>query len=144
MTKKRLNQAVSEILGVTLLLGISISLFSCVQLIVYTYPFEPSPPSVDLFGSINHGYILIEHHGGESISLDCKIKIIIGELDQISFIANDYLKSSSSDGDDFWEIGEIVAYDPDIDLSGVRVVIIVVDVDTNSIVMSGVIQGGTY
>ena len=142
MKNKRANQAVSEIVSVTLLLAIAISLFACVQYIVYSYPYEPSPPALDLVGSINEGNILIEHHGGESISLAAQIRIIIDSSNQISITAKDYLDSNSSDDDEYWEIGEIVAYNPHLELTGVRVETTVVDKETNSIVMTGIIQGG--
>ena len=142
MKNKRRNQAVSEIVGVTILLGISISLFSCVQLIVYSYPFEPSPPSLNLVASIDNENILIEHHGGERISLDAKIRINIQELNQISIIAKNYLNHHSGDDDEFWEIGEVVVYDPNVELSGLRVEITIIDKETNSVVMTGIIQGG--
>lgn len=142
MKNKRVNHAVSEIVSVSLLLGISISLFSGVQLIVFSYPYEPSPPSLDLVGSIDQENILIEHHGGESISLEAQIRIVIGSTNHISIIAKDYLDSNSSDDDDYWEIGEIISYNSKINLTGIRVETTVVDKETNSIVMTGVIQGG--
>jgi len=38
MKNKRKNLALSEIMGVVLLLGIAVSLFVLVQLLVYSYP----------------------------------------------------------------------------------------------------------
>jgi hypothetical protein len=142
MKNKRGNKAVSEIVGIALLLGISISLFACVQYIVYSYPFEPSPPSLNLVASINQDNILIEHHGGESISLDAQIRILIGDSNQYSIIARDYLNSNSSDSDEYWEIGEVVVYNPNINLNGERVETTIVDKETRSVVMTGIIQGG--
>jgi len=142
MKNKRENHAVSEIVSVALLLGISIGLFSGVQLIVFSYPYEPSPPSLNLVGSIDQDNILIEHHGGDRISLEAKIRVVIGYANYISIKAKDYLDSNSSDNDDYWEIGEIVSYNPNIELTGMRVETTVVDKETNSIVMNGVIQGG--
>ena len=142
MKNKRVNHAVSEVISVALLLTMAISLFTGVQLIVFSYPFEPSPPSLDLVGSIDQDNILIEHHGGERISLEAQIRIIIGNTNQISIIAKDYLDSNSSDDDGYWEIGEIISYDPKLDLIGVRVEATVVAKEANSIVMTGIIQGG--
>lgn len=142
MKNKRENHAVSEIVSVALLLGISIGLFSGVQLIVFSYPYEPSPPSLDLVGSIDQDNISIEHHGGDRISLEAQIRVIIGDANYISIKAKDYLDSNSSDNDDYWEIGEIVSYNPNIKLKGMRVETTIVDKETNSIVMNGVIQGG--
>jgi len=142
MKNKRANKAVSEIISVALLLGISIGLFSCVQYIVYSYPYEPSPPSLDLVGSIYGGNISIEHRGGESISLDAQIRILIGSSNNILINAEDYLDHDSSDNDEYWEIGEIVIYNPNIELTGLRIETIVVDKETSSVVMTGLIQGG--
>jgi hypothetical protein len=142
MKNKRGNQAVSEIVGIALLLGISISLFACVQYIVYAYPFEPSPPSLNLVASIDQNNILIEHHGGERLSLKAQIRVIIGESNHYSIIAGDYLNSNSSDNDEYWEIGELVVYNPGLELSGKRIETIIVDKETKSVVMTGLIQGG--
>ena len=138
----RKNEAVSEIIGVAILLGISISLFAIVQSIVLNYPFEPSPPSVNLVGSIEGNNILIEHHGGESISLESKILLRIGSQSQITILASDYLDSTTADNDDMWEIGEILSYPLSVDIANKYIEATVVDVGTNSIVMTGVIQGG--
>jgi hypothetical protein len=143
MKNKRKNIAVSEIVGVAILLGISISLFSVVQTIVLAYPFEPSPPSVNLVGSINGDNILIEHHGGESISLDSKILITIGDDQEPTILARDYLDSDSSNNNDKWDIGEILSYPVVTDLTNEFVRATVVDVETNSIIMTGVIQEGS-
>ena len=106
------------------------------------YPFEPSPPSLNLVASIDQQNILIEHHGGESISLDAQIRILIGSSNQYSIIAEDYLNSNSSDNDEYWEIGELVVYNPGIELSGKRIETTIVDKETKSVVMTGIIQGG--
>ena len=142
MKNKRSNHAVSEIVSVALLLLMTISLFAIVQVVVLSYPFEPSPPSLNLVGSLDQGNILIEHHGGESISLDAKIIFTIGDGKKVTVIAKDYLVSSTSDDDGYWEIGEIISYDPKLDLIGVRVEATVVAKEANSIVMTGIIQGG--
>ena len=54
MTKKRRsNQAVSEVVGVILLLGITIGLFGFLNYVVFSFSFQPSAPSVNLVGSID-------------------------------------------------------------------------------------------
>lgn len=149
MKINRLNLAVTEIIGVALLLGVSISLFSVVQIIVFSYPFEPSPPALNLVGTIDQGNLLIEHQGGESISLDATILFFIGDLDVIKINASDNIENSTSDNDYMWEIGEIVSYTPldaagnPIDLQDLLVKAIVVDKETNSIVMNGIMQEGS-
>jgi hypothetical protein len=148
MKNKRVKLAVSEIIGVVLLLGIAVSLFVVVQLIVLSYPFEPSPPSLSLIGSISEqGNITIEHHGGESISLDAKIRIFIDGVEPMDpFIAQNNLSLGTSNGDDFWNIGEIVIisdFKEDLtDATIERVEAYVIDNETNSIIMSGILRGG--
>ena len=44
---KKANEAVSDVLGTILLLGITISLFSVLSVVVLSYPFNPNPPSVN-------------------------------------------------------------------------------------------------
>jgi hypothetical protein len=143
MKNKRKNYAISEIVSVALLLSISISLFAVIQFVVLSYPFDPSPPSLNLVGSINKENILIEHQGGERISLNSKIILLIEGKNQASIIARDYLDDNSSDDDNYWEIGEILSYDTGMELTGIRVEATVVDKETNSIVMTGIIQGGS-
>ena len=104
MKNIREKLAVSEIVGVVILLGISVSLFVVVQVMVFSYPFEPATPSVNIVGSISGGNILLEHHGGESISLDAEIRIIIDGEPKPPFIARDNLSLSTSNGDDFWNL----------------------------------------
>ena len=146
MKTNRSNLAVSEIVGIALLLGISISLFSIVQTIVFSYPFDPSAPSTNLVGSINQGDILIEHHGGEYIKLESKVIVYIDSVEIDSFTLADYLDTTSSDSDDFFEIGEIVIYTPidedgnPIDLTGFLVKVTVIDIVTNSVILDGLIQ----
>jgi len=135
------NQAVSDIVGIAILLGISVSLFGLVQTIVLNYPFEPSPPTVDLVGHIENNNIIIEHQGGESISLDSKILISI-DGEQSSDTASDLIDIDTSDNDDLWDIGEFISY-PISDYANKYVKATVIDTETNSIVMIGVLQGGS-
>lgn len=149
MKKNRSNLAVSEIVGIALLLGMSIFLFSIVQTIVFSYPFEPAPPSINLVSSINQGNILIEHHGGESISLDAKVMVFVENVEIDSFKIADYLDAVTSDNDDLFEIGEIATYSPvdgdgnPIDLTDLLVEVTVIDIETNSIVLYGMVQEGS-
>jgi len=41
MNIKRKKAAVSEVVGVVVLLGMSIAMYSVVQFMVFSYPFEP-------------------------------------------------------------------------------------------------------
>ena len=137
MKNYRKKHAVTEILGTAILLGIAIALFSGIQYVVFSYPFEPSPPSINLVGTVNESnYIIIEHQGGEYISLDA---III--FNNANYIARDYLDENTSNNDDYWNIGERVVIplqsEPD------RIQVFVVDSETNTIIMSGLLKEGS-
>ena len=140
MKNNRGKLAVSEIIGVVLLLAMAVSLFVMVQVIVLSYPFEPTAPSVNIVGSISEGNILLEHHGGDSLSLKTRIIFAINDTTDYEIITgeDDYL--IISDGDNYWEIGEILSYTPSDDIAGKKVSATVVDVQTNSIVMYGILQ----
>ena len=144
MKNKRKKIAVSEIVAVIILLGMSIAMYSVVQFMVFSYPFEPTSPTLNLVGSINEGKISIGHYGGESISIDSKI-IITGDLNE-SFNASDdnYLNQNPTGRDDLWEIGEFLTYIPKTGfLKNALIHISIIDVKTNSVVMMGYIQEGS-
>ena len=150
MKIKRKKIAVSEIIGVTLLLGMSIAMYSVVQFMVFSYPFSPSTPSVNLVGSIDGNKISIGHYSGESISIDAKIIIRVNS-DQKTFIARKNITSNSINPD-LWDIGEFVLInESDFNsvstykvgfLKDAKIHVTVVDVETNSVVMMSNIQEG--
>jgi len=149
MKIKRKKSAVSEIVGVTILLGMSIAMYSVVQFMVFSYPFEPGTPSVTLVGSINESNnITIGHYGGESISIDAKILIKINEVDEPPFKASDnnvkltFTKNPSGNSD-LWEIGEFLTYQPNSVPDNASVHVTIIDIKTNSVVMMGYIRGGS-
>lgn len=136
MVNKRANSAVSEVIGTAILLGMAIALFSVVQVIALDYPFNSPSPSVQLVGTIDENTILIKHQGGESLSLDTKIMFTIdGEPEPIQ-IASDILDINTSNGDEFWNIGEKVSYT--FNITGLQVEVTVIDIVSNSIIMRGV------
>jgi len=140
MKNKRTNNAVTEVLGTVMLLGMAVALFSALQIIVFAYPFDPSAPSVNLVGTMDGDNVTIEHHGGESLSLDTELLLTICGINKPVITAGNYLDSNTSNGDQFWNIGEKVSYPI---VTGCHVEVIVVDVGTNSIVMRGTIQWGS-
>jgi len=146
MNIKRKKAAVSEVVAVVVLLGMSIAMYSVVQFMVFSYPFQPSTPSVNLVGSINETNVIkIGHFGGESISIDSKIIIRIGNSDETSFIAEEHLDENFSDGDNLWEIGEFITYplSDSTSVSSDPIHVTIIDVKTNSVVMMGYIRGGS-
>jgi len=139
MTKKRRSsQAVSEVVGVILLLGITIGLFGFLNYVVFSFSFQPSAPSVNLIGSIDktNGIITIEHNGGESLDGKTQIIITIGN--------NTYQKSASELLlKDTWNFGETVQFPYYGDITGSYIRAIVMDPSTNTLILSAVLQQGS-
>ena len=147
MTKKsRSNQAVSEVLDIVLLLGMTIALFAFLNYIVFSYSFDESSPSVSLIGSIDkvNNVINIEHNGGESLEGNTNVIITI-ESDVYQNTSKELLRDVN--GDNKWNIGEIVQFDcspEDIEdiTDNLYIKVLVVDLSTNSLVLSGELQQG--
>jgi len=142
--KSRSNQAVSEVLDIVLLLGITIALFAFLNYIVFSYSFDESSPSVSLIGSIDNDNITIEHNGGESLEGNTNVIITI-ESDVYQNTSWELLRDVN--GDDKWNIGEIVQFDcspEDIEdiTDNPYIKVLVVDLSTNSLVLSGELQQG--
>ena len=140
MKNKRANKAVSSIVGTALLLGMAIALFSIVQILALSFPYNPNPPSARLVGNIGGDVIYIVHHGGESLSLDTKVIFTVDEnADEWS--VSDILNQTTSNGDNVWNIGEKVESPSYTGLNDKSVSIIVVDVESGTIMMQSTIQG---
>ena len=137
--KKRSNDAVADIVGTVMMLGIAVSLIAMVYISVLSYPFTPSPISADLIGSVDGNNIIIEHHGGDSLSLSTEIAITVGGS-TTRVTVEDYLDDESKE-DGLWNIGERVVYS-DETLTGLQVKAVVVDVKSNSAILMGILQEG--
>ncbi|DAC73089.1 MAG TPA: hypothetical protein DSN98_01985 [Thermoplasmata archaeon] len=133
------NEAVSEVLGAILMLAIAVALFALVYIIVMAYPFNSSPPRVDIVGTIQGNTIVLEHRGGESISASSKVSVVVNGS-EYSLKVSEYLVDTNRNNR--WDVGEQLIYYPSVDIKGLRVEATVVDVNTNSIVMMEIIQQG--
>lgn len=155
MKIKKANEGVSEILSTVLLLGMAISFFSLLCITVLSYPSSSHSPSANLVGMIEmkgveeeyieKGYVLIEHRGGEALSLDTKVIITINNEITITKTVKDGLDGKAK-GDNLWGIGEWFVYEiyedvKDVDIEAKQLTITVVDVGSNSIIMTGSLQG---
>lgn len=144
--KSRSNQAVSEVLDIVLLLGITIALFAFLNYIVFSYSFDESSPSVSLIGSIDkvNNMINIEHNGGESLEGNTNVIITI-ESDVYQNTSRELLRDVNDDTK--WNIGEIVQFDyselysPE-DITDKYIQALVVDLSTNTLILSAVLQQG--
>jgi flagellin-like protein len=142
LKKIQSNRAVSEVIGVVLLLGITISLFVVLNYTVFHFSLNPSAPSVNLIGTINkdNNLITIEHNGGESLEGTTKIIITIG--------SNTYRKNTSdllidSNKDNKWNFGETVQFSfKGTDITGKYIRAMVMDPVANTVLLSVVLQQG--
>jgi len=138
---KKSDGAVSEVIGAILMVGIGVALFSILYFIVMSYPFTPSVPSVDIVGSIEGSNIVLEHRGGDSLDQNATVSFIVGGIrisDTVGFFLND------TNGNNRWDIGEQLVYNYTVsgNITGLQVEATVVDRDSNSIMMMGVLQEG--
>ena len=144
MTKKRRSsQAVSEVVGVILLLGITLGLFGFLNYVVFSFSFQPSAPSVNLVGSIDitKRTITIEHNGGEPLDENTRISVEFNDItynDQRSirdFVPGGTIwKFYNKNDDTKWNFGETVQYCYFEDITITRV--IVIDPSTNTLILS--------
>jgi len=139
MKHKKTDEAVSEIVGTILLLGITVSLFSVICGIVLSYPFSPSSPSTNLVGMVEGEYLLIEHRGGKALDLGTKVSLTIGDNMSEIITVGAYLNNESKE-DNQWGIGEWFVYQ-DSDITGKKVGIAVVDVESDSVILIETFQG---
>jgi hypothetical protein len=104
-----------------------------------SYPFTPPVPSVDIVGSIEGDYIVLEHRGGDSLDQNATVTFIVGGTrinGTVGFFLND------TNGNNRWDIGEQLVYHPPEGMTNLHVEATVVDRDSNSIMMIGVLQEG--
>ena len=143
MKIRKSNDAVSEVLGTVLLLGMAVSMFSLLSFTVLSYPFNPSPPSVNLVGYMGgtnnvtgETNVTVEHYGGESLDIiTTKVMVIIqGTFTNVNF--TDSLNDSNNNN--LWDIGEKLVHS--VNVTGKQVEVTVVDTKSNSIIMSGILQ----
>lgn len=141
MKIKRIETAVSEIIGTLLLLMIVVMFFTILYLQVLSIPNPTSAAIVNIVGKIDENCILLEHAGGETLNLDTDISITI-DNSTIDITVGDYLDDESKE-DGLWSLGERVVYPVKIDLLDLnknpQAEIIVIDRSSNSIIMKGII-----
>ena len=149
MKLKKTDKAVSSVVGTMLLLSMTILLFSIICGIVLSYPSSPSTPSANLVGMIeedhqsNEYYLLIEHRGGKALSLKTKITLAFDNANPESIIiGNENYLNNEAKKDNKWGLGEWLIYEiQNKNLAGNQIEITVVDLESNSVVMTGMLQG---
>jgi len=139
MKIRKNNHGVSEMLGTVLLLLIAVSSFVIVHANMIFNPFSQDRPYTTIVGWKQKENIMLLHRGGESLSLQTKVKIEIDDDDPCNLVVGDYLESKFKE-DGLWDIGEIFKFEYGSDLSNSMVRVTVFDVETNTIIMSETIQ----
>ncbi len=144
------NQAVSEVIGVVLLLGITISLFAILNFTVFHFSFEPSVTSVNLIGTIDKAdnMIYIEHIGGESLEGTIEVIITIENSTETHTYQNstseisrdigrwNLIEINPSKNDEKWDFGETVWFHSPELMTDKYIRVDVVDPVKNSIILS--------
>ena len=148
LKKIRSEEGVSEVLGVVLLLGMTVTLFTILNSSVSQSFFGTSIPLVNLVGTIaqdqNNITIYIEHNGGESLEGTTEVIITIGSY-TITNKTSDLLIDINNDYK--WNLGEKLQFkfnSTDIGITDIKDVYIGVTVmDSNAILLSAVLQQGS-
>ena len=134
------HYAVSEIVGMILLLALAISVISVFYMQAMSYDDPVSEPNVTLLGRIESGNIFIEHIKGDSLPLDTQIRLLIaGNIEKLIEVKDILASVFYQDG--FWNIGETAVYN-EFDLTDVRVECTILDQKTNSLLLWGTLQEG--
>lgn len=141
--KNRANEAVSDIVGTVLLLGMTIALFSVLCVGVLSYPSSPSEPAVNLVGTIietpdDGVYLHLEHCGGEALDLNTKVIITLDGGQSEDIRVGGYLTDENKDNK--WNIGEGFYYQLNDYVEG-QVKFTVVDTESNTVILLGSLQG---
>ena len=97
------NNGVSEVVGTILLLGIAVAIFSVLYIIVLSEPFGASEQYPTVVTFVEGDYIIVEHRGGDELSVDNYFKFEIFGTTENVYI-DDNLDDVNSD--DKWNIGE--------------------------------------
>jgi uncharacterized repeat protein (TIGR01451 family) len=131
------NEMVSEILGTVLLIGIVVAIFSTMYVSVVSHP-NPEPSSyAHLVATIEGNNIIIEHRGGDALSLNTKLQITIGnKITNLTIGEKSYLDNESKK-DKLWNLGERVVFPFEYNLSYCEAQISAVDRNSNSLIMMG-------
>jgi flagellin-like protein len=147
--KKRSTEAVSEVVGVVLLLGMTITLFAFLNYVVFSFSFGSSPPSVNLIGTLDmdDNTVIIKHYHGDSLEGTTNVIVTIGSSSYQKSIKQMYLydewsfQDTNSDGK--WNFGEVVRFRSSEISPDTYIQVTVVHQETNTILLTTVLQQGT-
>jgi hypothetical protein len=152
----RNSDAVSEVVGTVLLIGIGISLFTVLAAVVLntSFAFYTGPsPTVSISGHVDitggSKAIVLEHLGGSELPGDTKIIFNIGGIIEECTVST---MAGLPSGNTNWCVGEKLVYTIDpadhdlydyiVNLKQTYVSVLIQDVKTNTVILNTVIQNG--
>ncbi|DAC72004.1 MAG TPA: hypothetical protein DSN98_07500, partial [Thermoplasmata archaeon] len=127
---KKIDTAVSEVLGTILLLSIVSGLFSVVAISAMNLIPNNSSPSTIIVCQVNDYNISLIHMGGDSLNVDTMITFLDDVGTSKSIVVKDYLDTKSK-SDNLWGVGEKVVYSYR-DFIGKNIRVIINDIPTHS------------
>ncbi len=139
------SKAVSEIIATILLLSISLALLCVVYLLVFNNATGPSSThqvsSAQLLASADENNVFLQNNGGVPVALNTKLIITVGGTDFFVTVADCLIDTN---GDGLWSIGEQILFTPPAvpSLFGLEIQIKIINPDTNSMIMAGLVQEG--
>lgn len=139
------SSAVSEIIATILLLSISLALLCVVYLLVLNNATGPSSTyqvsSAAILATADDSNVFLQNNGGHAIPLNTKLIISVGGTDFFVTVADCIIDTN---GDGQWSIGEQILFTPPAipSLFGLEIQIKIINPDTNSMIMAGLVQEG--
>lgn len=134
---KNSNEAVSELIGTVLLLGMAVAIFSIIYLGVLSTSIDTEEPNPIIVANIEGSNIILEHRGGEQLSLDTKVTFTIQNETVLKSVGELLIDTNK---DAHWNIGERLSYPFNYSNFPLEADIISIDVEGNKIILLGTID----
>jgi hypothetical protein len=138
MKKKRINYAVSELIGVVLLLAIVLSIMTVIFLQISSDEGPDKQIFAKLVGTIDKTNLIVTHSGGDSIGSDTNVSFAYAGKNY-SYKISDILTDDNHNG--FWDLGEKIIFPFTYDLENLSeyhtIDVMSVEKETNSIQFVG-------
>jgi hypothetical protein len=138
----RTNTAVSAIVGTVLLLLIAVGSMSVIYITILSDQGPGPRTYVDIVGTVEGNYLVLEHRGGESLPLDTEIKYSICGVEK-SVIIGDVLDGYSKENG-AWDLGESLFLPISYSIENIdsynEADVIAIDKESNSIAFMGKIE----
>ncbi len=140
MNIEKSDKAVAEIIGVIMLLAIAVIFVSTLYVNVLSDPGPTPQAEVTIVGKLDQGNIVFQHQWGEALDLDTQIILTLAGQRLNPILVGDLL-SEHYKIDNVWNIGEQIIYSGR-DITGLEVTATIVDPESDSIILWGVLQEG--